>query len=417
MQIIYISAMVLALLFFLYRRKVDLFALSFAGIFAASPPYLFGYIFIPPLVAMPESLIIEVYLVMLLILSSLVCFALVFDRHHKKDSLTHFSKTRQESFGPFALVLFFFSAALLALSISFIGIDAISSIRHGAKLTPLESGAISKTILFATYSALFSVISKRYILAAASLLILLILFIISPSRSFLFIVISSIMMLYLIPNSKITLMLSLRVFLVAIFIASFLVIAKVIRHEGLTLLGYFNTVFGGGSDIFREANYVAANLQQAFKELTPGELMERHFYYPLMVIPFLYLFLVQILGLSPITRFSEILADIHSFHDWGIGSSLWGEFYGAGGWLSIIFFVVLFNLFLYWVNKMFYQGAVSAVSVAFLVPSVYIAAYSDRLDFMIIMNRFSDAILILIIFVIYSAITNNFKIRKSKLIV
>lgn len=421
MQIVYISTLSLAAAFFIYRRRVDLFSLWFASICAVSPPYLVGFLHVPPLIVTPEIINTESYLLMIFMLSSLATFAFIFDQNHPSKITQLNPQQNRAIFRKFSLLLFTLSAIFLAFAITYIGIGTISKIRAGAEISPLDSAIISKLILFATYSVLFSFLSKSHIISIAGISVLMLLFFMLPSRSYIFIAICSILMIHFIPKGKISFSLTLRLFAYSIFIIAFLILSKIVRQGSESMddaaFNQLNTLLSGGVNVFREANYIAVNLQYSFKELNPGELMERHFYYPLMLIPFLYISLVNIFDLPPITSFSNILADIHQFHDWGIGSSLWGEFYGAGGWVSIIFFVLLFNAFVYWINRVFYRGSASVVSVAFLLPAVYIAAYSHRLDFSIIMNRFSDAIIILILFITYSAITNNFKVKRKALIV
>lgn len=405
MQFLYISLMAFVSTFFIFRRRVDLFLLWFVGLFAISPPYFFGYIYIPPLIRSPEGVANESYFVMVLNVLFVLVFAIVFDKTHRFRKLNYYSEAYLKRLSGFSFLLTFFSFFLFVIVVGFVGVDALSNHRSGSNLGAIESGLVSKAILFAMYSVLFGFFSRNILGTAIGFMVLVLMYLISPSRSFLFITFLSVLMVFFIPKGKVKFRYLLKFLPIFLFILSFVVLGKVFRHEGGNIFqvaqNYVNDVIAGDV-IFREANYIAANLQVSIETLNAGEMVERFFYYPLMLIPFLYLVFVQLFDLPSLHRFSGIVADIHDFDRFGIASSLWGEFYSVGGWFSIVLFVFLFNAIVFGVNSKVYKGKMSAFSLVIFIPTIYIVAYSHRLDFALLLNRFSEALLIYILYLFYS---------------
>lgn len=406
MQVFYVLFMALVSTFFIYRRRVDLFLLWFLAVFAISPPYFFGFIFIPPLINVPEGVEDESYLLMTLNVSIVLISAALFDKTKVNAPVSHCSDIRLKRLSDFSYFLALISLTLLIIVLIFVGADVLSNHRSGVSLSALESGLVSKTILFATYSILFGFFSKNSLSTIVGFSTLISMFVISPSRSFIFISFLSILMVFFIPKRRVKFSYLIKFSPVFIFILSFVIFGKVYRQEGESLMqitqDYINSIFDGGRVVFREANYIAANLQVSIESFKPGELIERLLYYPLMLVPFLYLFFIQVVGLPPLTRFSEMITDAHDFDRFGIASSLWGEFYGVGGWLAILLFALIFSSIVFKVNSRFYKGNVGAFSLAMLIPSVYLVAYSHRLDFALVLNRFSEAILVYIFYLGFS---------------
>jgi|SRR5690554_504191 len=404
MQILYIIIILAMSVFFICRRKIDMFALWFASIIAISQPYMVGYFYIPPLINTPENINASSYLVIFITLFVIFFSSLFYDYKYKHTSHCLYVN-------PYLNKIYGYSSALACLAIIFmiisfyyIGLEKFYDRRSGGNLGAIESGLISKTILFSMYAAFFGFYTKNTASTIVGLFILIAMYSVSPSRSFLFITFLSLIMVVFIPKNRVKLSFLFKYFPVLLLLLAFIVLGKVYREfdGGLfdALATYINISLEGDRVTFREANYIAANLHHSIESLKAGEMIIRVFYYPLMLFPFLYLGLVFI-GLPPIPMFSKIILNIHDFDRFGVGSSFWGEMYAVGGWFVIVAIALLFSFIVTIVNRKASQNSMRPFSLTMFIPTIYIVSYSYRLDMTLLLNRFSEAILIYIMYLFY----------------
>lgn len=397
--------MILAMsVFFICRKKVDMFSLWFAGVVAISQPYVVGYFYIPPLINTPENINASSYLVIFITLFVIFFSSLFYDYKYKHTSHCLYVNPHLNKIYGYSSALACLAIIFMIISFYYIGLEKFYGRRSGGNLGAIESGLISKTILFSMYAAFFGFYTKNTASTIVGLFILIAIYSVSPSRSFLFITFLSLIMVVFIPKNRVKLSFLFKYFPVLLLLLAFIVLGKVYREfdGGLfdALANYINISLEGDRVTFREANYVAANLHYSIDSIKAGDMIIRVFYYPLMLLPFLYLAFVFI-GLPPIPMFSGIILGIHDFDNFGVGSSFWGEMYAVGGWFFIVATALLFSFIVTKVNRKANQNNMSPFSLVMFIPTIYIVSYSYRLDVTLLLNRFSDAILIYIMYSFY----------------
>src|SRR5690606_2105688 len=196
MPAFYCVVLIVMFCFFIQRRKIDFFSLWFAGLVAISPPYIVGYFYIPPLINSPENIGVNAYCVMLLLLFSVMASAIYSDISFRECTAVSCSSVHLSRMGGLSLFLALLSVVGLVFFLVFVGIDRLAGVRSGARLGALESGLLSKIILFAMYSTLLGFASKKSVSFIVGLSVLFVLYFISPSRSFLVMTFLAVMVFY-----------------------------------------------------------------------------------------------------------------------------------------------------------------------------------------------------------------------------
>lgn len=407
-------SLLLVFIYFLQRRKVDFSSVFFASYLAYSAPYILGTIYIPPLIMTPTAISFESYLLMLNVLYTLALSTCFFDNLlMKKMKIIGNSKTKITfpAAKEFAFVLTVLTIILFIFMVILVGFEAIINRRTSNTLTLLEQSILSKVILFTTYTILtsFLIKNKKGIIVGGGILITL--FALTPSRSFIFNAVMTLVILYFITQPKIGFKKAFKFLPIVFLLFAFVILGKVFREYNGSFVDaflWYLTSLDGDRVLFREANYIAANLNIAVESLKPGELWERVYYFPIMLIPYMYSIFI-FFGGEPLERLSNILVDLHSFSRFGIGGTFYGELFITLGYLGTSFVVFLIIFFFYWININLNRRVIQSIAFFMLLPAVYLAVYSHRVESTLILARFSDAILIYIVYLITLTITNRFK--------
>ncbi len=383
------------LLYFLARNRIDFLLLFFLSTSLYCWQIIYGTIWVPPYTFPASS---ESKLIVLIVLSVLVFFTLLNDLilRDKKD----LPYKKEEEGDAVFFFLFLLSISYLSCLISIINIGpeilSISKKSYVAK-----SGLPFFFFLYypAAMSCLFFVTSKRYKLAFYSSLPLIFYIFVGFRAAAVITFITGFFIFYY--NQKIFNLRLYKPFLLVVTVFTFFVLYK-FSYIGLKL-GDITTIanmiendprFPGLLEFLAYA-FFSAEFGQAASNLSMTSSMD---------LSNSYSFKDALVGSIPLvdfisgiseeeSRFSTVIESYaNPGFSYGLGSSIWGEIFQAGGYGGVIIFSVLLIFTIFQYNLSFRRSKNKFVLFSFFIG--FLAFYVHRNDFVLLTGHIKNIVII-----------------------
>ena len=383
------------LLYFLARNRIDFLLLFFLSTSLYCWQIIYGTIWVPPYTFPASS---ESKLIVLIVLSVLVFFTLLNDLilRDKKD----LPYKKEEEGDAVFFFLFLLSISYLSCLISIINIGpeilSISKKSYVAK-----SGLPFFFFLYypAAMSCLFFVTSKRYKLAFYSSLPLIFYIFVGFRAAAVITFITGFFIFYY--NQKIFNLRLYKPFLLVVTVFTFFVLYK-FSYIGLKL-GDITTIanmiendprFPGLLEFLAYA-FFSAEFGQAASNLSMTSSMD---------LSNSYSFKDALVGSIPLvdfisgiseeeSRFSTVIESYaNPGFSYGLGSSIWGEIFQAGGYGGVIIFSVLLIFIIFQYNLSFRRSKNKFVLFSFFIG--FLAFYVHRNDFVLLTGHIKNIVII-----------------------
>ncbi len=348
MQLIFVIISILGLTYFLFKKRTfDFFSIAYFSSIAYFLPGFFGFIRNFPL-RYPTMIVDKTYLVMILVLTSILVSSLIYDinsRKSKKNKKLNFSIKRTDRILEIAAIIAIVSALLVLAT-------AGSSI-HSLDKTEAVSSLNRFSILMkfsASYGLVLAYLNKNKKYIMVFFLVLLFDVYIGYRSDFAIAIITIITISLYGKGPQRLLVSNFKKAALGGGLAFFFFISKPI-FQAIKRLDF---------------TYLKTNLTSIdwyFMKITTSEpFTTQSILNEVLIKDFrvgmehlgtlIYLVIIggSSLGANPVTfydLFHEAL-----FHSTGMASNIWAEMYSSGGWILLLFFVILFNLVIYIGNRL-----------------------------------------------------------------
>lgn len=403
--IFYILCIVGFIYFFVRERVFDFFSIAYISAIVYFMPGFFGYTFLPGWFKI--ELLLETYIVMCLVISSIIVSALVFDNFSKdkKNSIKYdFEKSKYIYIAIFIITFISFIMMMLTMGSSLfladkkemmVNINSWSKIWENAvcigAVISFSEKKVKSFIFYLVMLAFIMFIGDRTIPAISLISIMAIIFNSQGKQKILF--------------SRFKLVLISLVFAVFFFVYKYLYINIKLKMWTQVIEKIMNPNFYIETIKFSEPFAIQTIL---------NEVMRQDFYVGIdhftglfnQLIPF-----ANKLGASSTTFNSLFQTQLFPGVTYGMGSNIWAEMWSAGGWGLLLIFIIIFNVVLYIGNKLFKKSYGSLRNLLVITLSFW-SFYIHRSSLEYTVNLNKRIFLLWIVGLVFSIMISSFSNRK-----
>ncbi len=401
------------LCYFIFRNRIDFLLLFFCSLVLYHWQIFSGTIWVPPYTFLASQ---EAMLIVIIVLTVIFGFTLIHDQVSVNDLLTRYKPDRNGTQGYIAIILLFISYVFLLYSYYRAG-DKLFLGKHEYSLA--EGIKYNFFLYYPAAMVLpYSVAKKRYWLFLFSLLPLIYYFFIGYRAVFVVAIVGAVVV-----HNYGQRILTFRMLKILIFILFLYVFFVFFKFSYIDLkagtFDWFETMidqderFDSLLDLLLWGMF-SAEFGQVSSNLSLSSSLDLSQYYS-----FSNAFLGSISGLNSILDLNEDLKRFsHTIRiyanpgfSYGLGSTIWGEAYQAGGFFGVF---VMASCIVSCIAHFNFKFARSNDSSLFLIYISFLSFYCHRNDFVLLVGWLKNVIFLLILayvifFIFRIVITGKFK--------